>query len=203
MTTEMELLKQIYMKPGMYVRSLSRELKVGIPSIKYELDKLLSKKVITSRKEGRNLKFYVNFSNKMTVPCLYNVEYSRVSELPKNVQDAVFHFLEFLQHKPVLTLVFGSYARGDYKKGSDLDVLVVFSETIDKRIEQKSKIISSRHGISFEPVYLSWDDFSKRYFDRSDSFMSQIRKDKILINGIEWWTMLERFGAGHDWKEMV
>lgn len=190
METELELLKLIYLNPGIYVRSLARELKIGLPSVKYGLNKLMAKKLIKSKKEGRNLKFYVNYKNSLIIPFLYNVEYSRFLKLPKYVQDAIFDFLKILKNKPILTLIFGSYAAGDYTKKSDLDILVVFNE-IEKEIEKKARIAAGRYNIKIEPVYLTWEEFNKKFFDEKDKFMKQIKNNKILINGIEWWLLLE------------
>jgi predicted nucleotidyltransferase len=202
MNTEIGIFKQIYLKPGIHVRSLSRELKIGIPSIKYGLKKLLSKNLIKPEKEGRNLKFYINYKNNLVVPYLYNVEYSRLLELPNNVQNALFHFLDYCRHKaPVLTLIFGSYASGDYTKGSDLDVLIVYNEIdekLSKWIEGIAKIFSNNHNVDFQPVYLTWEEFHRKLYNRTDDLMNRVREDKILVSGIEWWVLLE--GKCH-WKE--
>ncbi|RLJ05497.1 MAG: hypothetical protein DRP18_02965 [Candidatus Aenigmatarchaeota archaeon] len=190
MDTELELLKLIYLNPGIYVRSLARELNLGIPSVKYGLNKLIKKRLINSEKEGRNLKFYINYKNNLIISFLYNIEYSRFLKLPKHAQDAVFDFLKILKDKPVLTLIFGSYAIGNYTKQSDLDILLIFNK-MNENIEEKAKIVAGRYNIKLEPVYLSWQEFSKKFFDKKDKFMKEIKNNKILINGIEWWVMLE------------
>ncbi|RLJ06601.1 MAG: hypothetical protein DRP16_04960 [Candidatus Aenigmatarchaeota archaeon] len=190
MNTELELLKLIYLNPGIYVRSLARELNLGIPSVKYGLNKLIKKRLINSEKEGRNLKFYINYKNNLIISFLYNIEYSRFLKLPKHAQDAVFDFLKILKDKPVLTLIFGSYAIGNYTKQSDLDILLIFNK-MNENIEEKAKIVAGRYNIKLEPVYLSWQEFSKKFFDKKDKFMKEIKNNKILINGIEWWVMLE------------
>jgi predicted nucleotidyltransferase len=176
------------------VRSIARKLKLGIPSVKYGLDKLIKKKLIKSKKEGRNLKFYINYKNNLIIPSLYNIEYSRLLKLPKYVQDVVFDFLKILEDKPILTLIFGSYAIGDYTKQSDLDVLLVFNK-IRGEIEKKAKIVADRYDIKLEPVYLSWEKFSAKFFNKKDKFMKQVKDNKILINGIEWWVLLENEAA--------
>lgn len=190
METELELLKLIYLEQGIYVRALSRKLKIGIPSVKYALNKLIEKKLITSKKEGRNLKFYLNYENYLVIPFLYNIEYSRILKFPKNIQESIFDFLKILENKPVLTLIFGSYANNSYTKQSDLDILLVFNE-LEKEIEEKTKIISGRYNIKIAPVYLSWKEFNKKFFNEKDLFIKQVRNNKVLINGIEWWIFLE------------
>ncbi len=195
MNKEIYLLKRIYNNPGTHLRSLSRELNIGIPSVKYGLEKLISKKLITSEKEGRNKKFYVNYRSKLIIPYLYIVEYSRILKLPKNVQDAIFHLMDCGRNKvPIITIVFGSYAIGDHAKKSDLDILLVYNE-IDKEkarwLEGICRIISHRHGIQINPIYIDWREFHKKLYGRNDDFMNNVRKNKILISGIEWWILME------------
>ena len=136
------------------------------------------------------MKFYINYKNNLIISFLYNIEYSRFLKLPKHAQDAVFDFLKILKDKPVLTLIFGSYAIGNYTKQSDLDILLIFNK-MNENIEEKAKIVAGRYNIKLEPVYLSWQEFSKKFFDKKDKFMKEIKNNKILINGIEWWVMLE------------
>lgn len=69
--------------------------------------------------------------------------------------------MKLRENKPVLEEkygvkkleVFGSYIRGEQKKGSDLDVLVDFSKTIDlfKYIELE-EFMSKKIGVKVDPV---------------------------------------------------
>lgn len=190
MNTELEILKEIYLTPGSHVRLLSRKLEIGIPSVKYGIDKLIGKKLLTSATEGRNLKFYVNYRNMSLIPLLHEVENDRILKLPKQVQFAVFDFLKMLNEKPVLSLIFGSYASGEYTGESDIDILLIFAKLKDD-VEPKARIVSDRHNTRLEPVYLKWDEFHRKFFDEKDNFIKQIKKNKILITGVEWWVMLE------------
>jgi len=190
METELKLLKLIYLYAGIYVRELSRKLEIGIPSVKYGLDKLISKKLIMAKKEGRNLKFFINYGNNLIIPYLYSIEYSRIMDLPLRIRESIFDFLGALKYKPTITLVFGSYASGKYSKDSDVDILLVFNK-ISEDIEEKSRIIGGRYSIKLEPVYITLEDFNKKFFDKKDRFMKQVKENRILVNGIEWWVLLE------------
>lgn len=191
MKTEIKLLKQIYLKPGMHVRALARALNLGIPSVKYALNKLIKEKVVRSRQEGRNLKFFINYKSTKIVPYLSQVEYSRFAELPKDIQDSIKDMLAILDNKPLLTLIFGSYANKKYNKESDVDVLLVFNETKED-IEEKTNIINNRYNVKIEPVYMSWQEFSNMFFDARNRFFHEIKQNKLLITGIWWWVMLEK-----------
>ncbi len=154
MKTELEMLGLIYQRPGIHIRAISRELKIGMPSIKYALNNIKKKKLITTVFEGRNLKCYINFKNRLIIPCLYSAEYSRLSKLPKRIQNAIFDYLEILERKPLLALIFGSYAKDNYDKNSDLDILLIF-DYLRTEIEKPAEVVGNRYGISIAPIELS------------------------------------------------
>ena len=185
-----EILEKIYLNQGIHLREICRQVSLGIPAVKNHLDKLLKEKVITKRMEGRNLKFFVNFKNRKIIPHLSEVESKRLEKLPKSVGNSVFDILNSLETKPVITIIFGSYAKGNYTKESDLDVLLVFNR-IEKEIGEKTKLVNSRYSVEISPVYLTWKEFQNKFFDMKDVFMREIRENKIIVNGIEYWVILE------------
>ena len=75
--TEIRILEQIYLNPGIHKRELSKQLKLGMPSIDYGLQKIA----------------------KIAVPILK-------------------------MNGVVKAGIFGSYARGEAKKRSDIDMLI-------------------------------------------------------------------------------
>lgn len=187
---KVEILEKIYLSPGIHLREIARRTKLGIPAVKNHIEKFLKEKIITKKKEGRNIKFFINFRNRKIIPYLSEVEMTRLERLPKNISNIIVDLLSVLLNKPIITIIFGSYAKGNYTKESDLDVLLVFNE-IDKEVEEKAKLISSRYSLKIRPVYLSWKEFRKKFFDVTDVFMREVRENKIIINGIEYWVMLE------------
>lgn len=185
------ILCEIYLNPGIHVREITRKSKLTIPAVKNHLDKLLKENLISKRYEGRNLKFFINTKNIHIVPYLYQIEYSRLMKLPRTIKDMLFDFLSVLEKKPIIVLVFGSYAKGNYTKVSDLDILLVLNEINKKELEIKSRIVSERYSIKLEPVYISWKEFKNKFFDEKDIFMKGIKENKIIVSGIEYWVMLE------------
>lgn len=194
-TTEVRIANLVWENPGIHVRELSRRLKLGIPSIKYAIEKLKLDKIIKSEIEGRNLKFYINYnarktSNYLSLLNVYNIQ----EKLPENVRSMLYELLKLFNTKPLMTIIFGSYAIGDYKETSDIDLLLIYADQ-DKipsaEIEQKSKLISERYGLKISPVYLKWNEFKENFHNNRDKFIKQVKKNKIIFIGIEWWVMLE------------
>ncbi|MCX6742488.1 MAG: nucleotidyltransferase domain-containing protein [Candidatus Pacearchaeota archaeon] len=188
--TELKVLEQIYLKSGIHKRELSKQIKIGMPSVEYALEKI--KSLLKKQKSGNQLRYFINYSKGDLTPMLYAVEYSRLNELPLKIKLSVREFLKELKEKPLLVIVFGSYARGDYTDKSDIDILLVFQRvTNEKHIENMAKKVSMRTNTKINPIYLDYDVFKKSFHDSTKEFFRNLKKNKIILTGIEWWRQLE------------
>jgi predicted nucleotidyltransferase len=187
---KLEVLEQIYLNPGIHLREIARKTKLGIPAVKNHLNNFLKEKVLIKKREGRNVKFYLNFRTRKIIPYLSQIETNRLERLPKNIGNAITDILSVLENKPIITVIFGSYVKDSYTEKSDLDVLFVFNE-VDEEIEEKIKLITSRYLLKIQPVYLSWKEFREKFFNIKDVFMRKIKENKIIVSGVEYWVMLE------------
>ena len=188
--TELKILEQVYLKPGIHKRELSKKLGVGMPSIDYSLKKI--DKLLKKQKSGNQIKYFLDYSKEMLTPMLYMVGYSRLERLPPKVRLSMTEFIKELKEKPLIVIIFGSYARGDYTKDSDIDILLVFQKISDtKNIEINAKKVSMRTNMRINPVYLDYDSFRESFHNPTKEFFKNLKKDKILIVGVEWWRQLE------------
>lgn len=188
--TETRILEQIYTKPGIHKRELSKQLKISMPSVDYALKKIV--KLLKVQEAGNQLRYSIDYSKEALTPMLYAAEYSRIQRLPANVRIAISEFLRELQEKPLIAAVFGSYARGDYTKESDIDILLVFQKTENaKAIENTSNKISMRTNTKISPVYIDYISFRESFHNSTKEFYKNLKKGKILLTGIEWWRQME------------
>lgn len=71
--------------------------------------------------------------------------------MDKELQAKLIHYL--LPYHPARISVFGSFARGDNKKGSDLDVLIKFKDRISLlKLVQIEQELSDKLGIPIDLV---------------------------------------------------
>lgn len=188
--TELRILGQIYLRPGIHKRELSKLLNLGMPSIDYAIRKI--EKLLIKRKSGNQINYFLNYSKEALTPMLYAVEYSRFDALPAKIKLAINDFLKELNEKPIIAVIFGSYARGDYTKDSDIDILLIFQKLErEKHIENTAKRVSMRTNTQINPVYLDYSVFRDSFHDSTKNFFKNIKKNKIMIVGIEWWRLLE------------
>lgn len=187
--TEIRILEQIYLNPGIHKRELSKQLKLGMPSIDYGLKKI--SKLIKQKKKGNQINYFLDYSKEGLTAALGTVEYSRLERLPAKVRLAVNDFLRELSEKPIIAVIFGSYASGNYTKSSDIDILSVFQKIDDsKKIENTANKISMKTNTQINPVYLGYKEFKESFHNATKEFFKKLKKDKIILIGIEWWRQL-------------
>lgn len=187
--TEIRILEQIYLNPSIHKRELSKRLKLGMPSIGYGLQKI--SQLIKQKKTGNQINLFLDYSKEELTPSLNTVEHSRFEKLPAKVRLSVNDFLKELDEKPILAIIFGSYANDTYNKNSDIDILLVFQKIESpKKIENTAKKISMKTNTQLNPVYLSYPEFRESFHNLTKEFFKKLKKDKIILIGIEWWRLL-------------
>ncbi len=187
--TEIRILEQIYLNPGIHKREISKRLELGMPSIDYGLKKI--NKLIKQKKSGNQINYFLDYSKEMLSSMLGDVEYSRFCKLPTKVRLAVNDFLKELETKPIIAIIFGSYANDTYTKNSDIDIFLVFQKIDDsKKIENTAKKISMRTNAQLNPIYLDYKEFEESFHNSTKNFFKKLKKDKIILIGIEWWRQL-------------
>ncbi len=187
--TEIRLLEQIYLNPSIHKRGLSRQLNLGMPSVDNGLQKI--NWLIKQKKTGNQIQYSLDYSREELTPLLSIVEYSRFEKLSYKVKLSITDFLKELTEKPVLVIIFGSYASGRHTKNSDIDLLLVFQKIEDsQKIEDTAKKISLKTNTQLNPVYLDYPEFRESFHNPTKSFFKKLKKDKIILVGIEWWRQL-------------
>jgi len=188
--TELRILEQVYLKPGTHKRELSKQLKLGMPSIDYALRKIEG--LLKKEKSGNQIKYFLNYSKEALTPMLYLIEYLRLSRLNSKIRLSIIDFLKELKEKPLITIIFGSYAKGDYTKNSDIDVLLIFQKIEkEKQIDDIANKVSMRINVIISPIYLDYNSFRESFHNPTKEFFKNLKKDKIILTGIEWWRQLE------------
>ena len=84
-------------------------------------------------------------------------------------------------------ILYGSYARGDYKKNSDIDVMILTDLNFQEIEEYRDKIsdiaydIELDKGIIISPVIKNIDNYNARI--NIVPFYMNVQKEGVIING--------------------
>ncbi len=171
MDTKLKIVKILERESkGIHLRAISRLVKSGLPNIKRFLEILEKEKVVCKIKEANLIKFKLKEGQK-TIAYLKQVNTEKLLELPLNIRNAINDFILELEIKPLIILLFGSYAKGNYTKDSDIDVLLIFQKLESgKDIENNAKRISMRTNTKISPIYVEYKNLEKNFLDKKHDF---------------------------------
>jgi predicted nucleotidyltransferase len=104
-----------------------------------------------------------------------------MAQLPVKVKNTINNYLQALRNNDIPikeAILFGSYARGNYQKWSDIDIALVSDIFGGNRIDDKDKIRKITLSISSE---LEVIPFSPNDFNLQNPFAKEILKTGIRL----------------------
>ncbi|MFH1899036.1 MAG: nucleotidyltransferase domain-containing protein [Patescibacteria group bacterium] len=175
-------------KEGSHIREICRLAKLSLPAVTKHINKGESTGTISCERKGRLKICKLNFSNPKLISILQAIELTRFQRLPYNIQDSFRSFVSDLKERPLIALIFGSFAKNTYTKKSDLDVLLVFQRIDNKltsSVEDSSIKIKDRTMVNIQPVSLDYNDFEKQILNSENEFMKGIRNNVMVLHGLD------------------
>src|SRR3989338_3739528 len=127
-----KILKLFYenKKSSFHLREIARKTKLYPNSVTRFLNQLEKEGILASQKEGNLKKYKIKKSEKLNnIFSSFDIE--RLNKLPLARRRAITYFLDKLQEKPIITLLFGSTAKETFRKDSDIDLLLIVNKKID------------------------------------------------------------------------
>lgn len=112
--------------------------------------------------------------------------------MPNNVNDEIQNFInevkKILRNRLKKVILYGSYARGDYNKKSDVDIMILTDLSYDEIEEYRDKIsdiafeIELKTGIILSPVIKNIEKYNSRI--KFIPFYKNVEKEGVvLVNG--------------------
>lgn len=181
-------------KNGVHIRELARIVKTSYNNTFRNIKILEKENTIKKVRDANLIKIRLK-NNSLTIAYLKQAHTEHFLSLPKKVSNSISEFLDELQEKPLIALIFGSFAKGGYTDNSDIDILLVFQKLNNQKdIENTAKRISMRTNTKLSPVYVDYQSFEKNLLNKNHDFSNEIRQNVILLVGIEhYYRLLWRF----------
>lgn len=146
------------------------------------LDKALSSLTYSGIIKKENNYYALNFENKDTkkIREICSQQYQKFRELPLEVYYLLIDFSEGITSlKGVEVYLFGSYAKLIYRENSDVDLAILYSQGIDKKLIAKIIVkLEKKYRKKIEAHYFEKKSF---YRNKKDSLVKNILKDGIKI----------------------
>ncbi|MEK6953337.1 MAG: nucleotidyltransferase domain-containing protein [Nanoarchaeota archaeon] len=172
-------------KNGVHIRELARLVKTSYNNTVRNIKILEKENTIKKEKEANLIKIKLK-NSPLTIAYLKQAHTENFLKLPKKVITSITEFLNELQEKPLIALIFGSFANENYTGNSDIDILLVFQKISNQEdIENTAKRVSMRTNTRLSPVYVNYESFEKNFLNKSHEFSNEIRQKVIILAGIE------------------
>ncbi len=163
---EFEVLKYFYKNRMGHVRQIKRSVKISEHTLLKYLSKLEAIKVINHKAVG-NLKIYsIDLENDLSKLLFSIFDFERLEGTEYNRKMGIKDFLEALKviKIPYFVMLFGSTAKDNYTKESDVDMLIVYDvynkELLDEVNKIKRRIVAER-GVRINFILIKIEEFLK------------------------------------------
>ena len=109
----------------------------------------------------------------------------------KNTHDIILEFSrqvkKILGDKLTKVILYGSYARGDYRKNSDIDIMVLTALTDDEIRKMKKEIFNlafdyqMEYGVDISVIIKNEEHFN--YWLGALPFYDNVQREGVVLNG--------------------
>lgn len=196
---------EVFMKSPfkeIHLREIARLSKVSLTNANSSL-KLFVKNDMFKRRNVSNMAFFKpNLESEDILKIFEFLElekrkdfYNKNKKIARLLQKYAQDIIDLSNKRIQLVILFGSVARGEWTKGSDIDILVVVSEK-DKDVTvalNKAKIDTSSL-LEIRPISTTVDKFVEG-FSKKTEFYDELWKDGIVLyNEFLFWRLIKEGG---------
>ncbi len=166
----------------LYFSEILRETKLTQNTTLKHLKNLQENNLIISTKKIGNTFYKINPKNPQIYSIFSYFDYKKLNELPPERKRAIIEFLEKLKNKPLVSLVFGSTAKGTYGKESDIDLFLIYNkkELEDQKLKKDIEAIT---GVKIQTFIIDFDYFKEQILKQEDDVIIHAIKTGFIISG--------------------
>lgn len=188
-STKDKILKLLlsHKKDEFTIRAIAKHVLVDYKTVHIVVKDLIKNRIIHAKKVGQNVLCSIN--QKEFNSNIYWAEVIRKEELLKNKNFSVLYsYFNDIKGPFFILLLFGSYASGKPRKGSDIDLMLIADdETVKKQIKSK---------ISLIPLNIHLVDFT------SEEFLSMLKTTEFNVGKEAFYNNLILFGI-EDYYRLI
>ncbi|MBS3160043.1 nucleotidyltransferase domain-containing protein [Candidatus Woesearchaeota archaeon] len=166
----------------LYFSEILRETKLTQNTTLKHLKNLQENNLVISTKKIGNTFYKINPKNPQIYSIFSYFDFKKLNKLPSERKRAIIEFLEKLENKPLIVLVFGSTAKGTFGKESDIDLLLIYNKKESENKELK-KEIEATTGTNIQTFIIDFDYFKEQLLKQEDNMIIHAIKTGFIISG--------------------
>ncbi len=166
----------------LYFSEILRETKLTQNTTLRHLEVLKKENLILSTKKIGNTYYKINPKNIQIYSLFSYFDYKKFNELPNVRKRAISEFLDKVEEKPLISLIFGSTAKGTFSKESDIDLLLIYN----KKGEQQEKLkreIEAITGNKIQTFIIDYGYFKEQLLREEDKVLLSAIKTGFVMTG--------------------
>ena len=156
----------------LHLREISRKIKLNESPLTRHLNYLTHETILRFEEEGNLKKFYINNKFIPEIFPLYDQE--KIRNLPLIRRKALDYYLQTMDKKPIFLILFGSTAKGTFKKDSDIDLIEIFNEKTDTK--NPAKFAEAQTGMRINSVQMTFKKFMEEI---------KLKNDPVIQSALE------------------
>lgn len=168
-------------KVSLHLREIARETNVDVKAIQLQLKKLEKINIILSTTKGRNKEYNLNLNNYTTKYYMILAEtFASINYLSKNFEIKKLAS-EIEDHMGNTAILFGSYAKEETTRESDIDILVITDKKPDiNAVREAGRLIDREISVKSTTE----EQFLKGLMN-GDPLIREIAANHIILKGID------------------
>jgi predicted nucleotidyltransferase len=185
-----------------HLREIARLSKVSLNNVDNSL-RLFVKDDMFKRREVSNMVFFKpNLENETLLKIFEYLElekkkefYNKNKKIARLLQKYTRDIVELSNKKIQLVILFGSVARGEWAKGSDIDILAVVSgKDNDVTVALNKAKIGVSPLLEIRPISTTTEKFVEGFKNKAE-FYNELWKDRmVLYNEFLFWQLIKEGG---------
>lgn len=166
----------------LYFSEILREANLTQNTTLKHLNNLQKNRLIVSTKKTAHTFYKINVKN----PHIYSIfsyfDYKRFNELPSSRKRAIIEFLQILETKPIIALIFGSTAKKTFTEESDIDLMLVFNKK--EEVDEKTiKDLEATTGFHIQTFIIDYTYFKEQILKEEDKVITHAIKTGFVMSG--------------------
>lgn len=168
-----------------YLREISRKLSLNPNTVFKTLKDLEKNNYISYKKQGNQKRYTIN-KNPITYAVFSLFDIENHQSLPNSRKRTIKYFLNSLEQKPLIIILFGSTATGNFKESSDIDLFLITNSEV--QTHEAENYSESQTGIKINSFQLTFSEFKNQLKLKEDkTFLSAIKSGYPLTNHITYY----------------
>jgi predicted nucleotidyltransferase len=191
---------------GKYVREIARGANISSSTAFRQLKNLSKNNLVREARRGKELLFYLNPENRITAKlCELNESLKTENFLKKEkrfklvLNEIQKQFADKMGSDLMALAVFGSVAKGEATRESDIDLLIITLPVENKYSlwkkysDEISDYIRTQYGREIAPIFVSIKEFRDK-LRAKDTFIQGVLGSYLIMSGYEYFVkaLLER-----------